>query len=378
MWYIFISGTAPTSVVGRSTTHRPSGVGPQVGLGGLESQRRAGQSGHQRCHSPPTQMRAPGFESLNHQGRERSAATGALAPEAVWQREPLTGFDGTTDGGPQAPGRRQRPPACARGRRPPGSGPARPVTRLIRRINANGRRPCTDAPPPAQSLAVWPPNKPTMSAPAAGTAASWAPDTRRTGFIPAAVWRNSVQVEQAEGLPRSGGSKSGVAGPAGHTAFDDGATQQRSCGRRQDARTANMAESEEKPRHVTDGIRALHFWGGGPESAGFCDRPGPGMALEQNPFLPPTRPGGANEKRCLNGPTEQLNITSRCITRSLQYVGTGLNGQRLDAIRRSTSLPARSYTMLRYVMMRILALTVIRSTKTARALLHLPWEAGRD
>jgi len=39
MWYIFISGTAPTSVVGRSTTHRPSGVGPQVGLGGLESQR---------------------------------------------------------------------------------------------------------------------------------------------------------------------------------------------------------------------------------------------------------------------------------------------------------------------------------------------------
>jgi len=34
--------------------------------------------------------------------------------------------------------------------------------------------------------------------------------------------------------------------------------------------------------------------------------------------------------------------------------------------------------MLRYVMMRILAPTVIRSTKAARALLHLPWEAGRD
>lgn len=33
------------SVVGRSTTHRPSGVGPQVGLGGLESQRVDGGAG---------------------------------------------------------------------------------------------------------------------------------------------------------------------------------------------------------------------------------------------------------------------------------------------------------------------------------------------
>ena len=64
------------------------------------------------------------------------------------------------------------------------------------------------------------------------------------------------------------------------------------------------------------------------------------MALEQNPFLPPTRPGGANGKRCLNGPMEQLNITSRCITRSLQHVETGLNGQRLDAIQ-AKHLPSR-------------------------------------
>lgn len=34
--------------------------------------------------------------------------------------------------------------------------------------------------------------------------------------------------------------------------------------------------------------------------------------------------------------------------------------------------------MLRYVMMRFLTLAVIRSTYAARALLHLPWEAGRD
>ena len=32
------------------------------------------------------------------------------------------------------------------------------------------------------------------------------------GFAPAKLLRNSGQVEQAEGLPRSGGSKSGVAG----------------------------------------------------------------------------------------------------------------------------------------------------------------------
>ena len=86
------------------------------------------------------------------------------------------------------------------------------------------------------------------------------------------------------------------------------------------------------PSHQYNANAELHFVGGDPQSAGFCDGPGPGMALEQNPFLPPTRPGGANGKRCLNGPTEQLNITSRCITRSLQYVGTGLNGQRLDAV----------------------------------------------
>lgn len=103
------------------------------------------------------------------------------------------------------------------------------------------------------------------------------------GLAPAKLLRNSGQVEQAEGLPRSAGSKSGVAGLAGHTAFDDGATQQRSCGRRQDARTANMAESEGKPWHATDSIRALHFWGGGPRKCGVLRRAragdGPGAKL---------------------------------------------------------------------------------------------------
>lgn len=122
----------------------------------------------------------------------------------------------------------------------------------------------------------------------------------------------------------------------------------------------------------------LHFVGGDPQSAGFCDRPGPGMALEQNPFLPPTRPGGANGKRCLNDPTEQLNITSRCITRSRQDLRARDTLPYLITFFRGATVDARSYTMLRYVMMRILALAVIRRAYAARALLHLPWEAGRD
>ena len=52
----------------------------------------------------------------------------------------MTGFDGTTDGRPQAPGRRQRPAVCGH-RRPPGSGPTGPVTMLNRRDNARGRSP---------------------------------------------------------------------------------------------------------------------------------------------------------------------------------------------------------------------------------------------
>lgn len=51
-------------------------------------------------------------------------------------------------------------------------------------------------------------------------------------------------------------------------------------------------------------------------------------------------PSGANGKQCLNGPREQLNITSRCITHSLQDVGTGLYGQRLNAVQ-AKHLPSR-------------------------------------
>ena len=150
-----------------------------------------------------------------------------MAPEAVLQREPLTGFDGTTDGRPQAPGRRQRPAEKWEGRRPPGSGPARPVTRLVRRINANGRRPCTDAPrSPTGAVFGGLATAQTDNVCASSRNGCFL-DARSIfdGLDPAKLLRNSGQVEQAEGLPRSGDSKSGVAGSAGHTAFDDGATR---------------------------------------------------------------------------------------------------------------------------------------------------------
>ena len=56
-----------------------------------------------------------------------------------------------------------------------------------------------------------------------------------------------------------------------------------------------------------DALRDGTFVAGGPESAGFCDGPGPGMALEQNPFparVPPgsygVRPSHLDVQRLLN------------------------------------------------------------------------------
>ena len=64
----------------------------------------------------------------------------------------------------------------------------------------------------------------------------------------------------------------------------------------------------------------LHFVGGDPQSAGFCDRPGPGMALEQNPFLPPTTTGRGTWMTVIRRDHGELNITTNCITRSGQDV----------------------------------------------------------
>ena len=56
------------------------------------------------------------------------------------------------------------------------------------------------------------------------------------------------------------------------------------------------ADSEVKRQHSIIGLRALHFVGGDPQSAEFCEGPGPGMALEQNSFLPPTTTGRGKRK----------------------------------------------------------------------------------
>ena len=68
---------------------------------------------------------------------------------------------------------------------------------------------------------------------------------------------------------------------------------------RQVARTSTNAPSGVSPSHQYDADAELHFAGPRPQSAGFCDGPGPGMALEQNPFLPPTTTGRGIRKTVL-------------------------------------------------------------------------------
>ncbi len=62
------------------------------------------------------------------------------------------------------------------------------------------------------------------------------------------------------------------------------------------------------------------FGAGVPESAEFCDGPGPGMALEQNSFLPPTTTGRGTWMTVIRRDHGELNITTNCITRSGQDV----------------------------------------------------------
>ena len=64
------------------------------------------------------------------------------------------------------------------------------------------------------------------------------------------------------------------------------------------------------------------FGAGVPESAEFCDGPGPGMALEQNSFLPPTTTGRGKRMMVIRRDYGELNITTNCITRSGQDVAT--------------------------------------------------------
>ena len=79
---------------------------------------------------------------------------------------------------------------------------------------------------------------PAPSAPAAGTAASWTPGTRREGFTPTEVWRNSGRVLTSRRLSEERTYGTLLTELAEEEESRPGATQQRSCLRRQDARTA--------------------------------------------------------------------------------------------------------------------------------------------
>ena len=118
-----------------------------------------------------------------------------------------------------------------------------------------------------------------------------------------------------------------MTGSAWHTAFDGGTTQHGSGGRTLAAGTGVpeaagcpnkhlMPEAGLYPTQLTDVLAVLHLAGGDPQGAEFCDGPGPGMALEQNSFLPPTTTGRGTWMTVIRRDHGELNITTNCITRS--------------------------------------------------------------
>ena len=91
---------------------------------------------------------------------------------------------------------------------------------------------------------------PTLSAPAAGTAASRLPGTLLAGFTPAEVWRNSGRVwpRRSRTEERSGVSEAG--GLSDCLAYGERATQHRRCLRRQDARAARTLNAGDDGREA--------------------------------------------------------------------------------------------------------------------------------
>ena len=77
-----------------------------------------------------------------------------------------------------------------------------------------------------------------------------------------------------------------------------------------------MAEAGHYPTQLTGVPAVLHLAGGDPQGAELCDGPGPGMALEQNSFLPPTTTGRGTWMTVIRRDHGELNITTNCITRS--------------------------------------------------------------
>ena len=103
------------------------------------------------------------------------------------------------------------------------------------------------------------------------------------------------RLNHGEAVPWRNGDEGGVAGHDRHTTFGTGPT--RSCAARGGRKKkAGRGMTVLFPFSLDTGV---HFVGGDPQSAEFCDGPGPGMALEQNPFLPPTTTGRGIRKTVL-------------------------------------------------------------------------------
>ena len=107
------------------------------------------------------------------------------------------------------------------------------------------------------------------------------------------------------------------------------------------------------PRTSTTPMRSCTLRAGTRKVRGFATGQGRGWPWSKTPSCRRLRPGGAYGKRCYEALTEQLNITSRCITRSRQDLRARDALPYLTMFFRGTTVNARSYTMMRYVMMRI-------------------------
>ena len=158
--------------------------------------------------------RQPGLESPSNQGR---GTKWSVAPEGVWQRggrRALERRGRETQGSLE---QRKRPTLWV-GRLPPGPGPERPIAGSKgKRLWPSGLAPC-----PRRSL--WRVERsgiPTLSAPAGGTPASWLPgrlcgfgdehgpqrsEDRAQGGKDTRPGGIAARYNQAEGLPRSGGT----------------------------------------------------------------------------------------------------------------------------------------------------------------------------
>lgn len=192
--------------------------------------------------------RQPGLESPSDQGR---GTKWSVAPEGVWQREGRRALERRGRETQGSLEQRKRPTLWV-GRLPPGPGTERPIPGS----KVEGSRPSGLALCPRRSLwRVQRSGIPTLSAPAAGTAASCLPGTLLAGFFPAEVWRNSRQVLTRRSRTAEWRDGTLLPEPAEEEESRPGTTQQRSCVRRRTACTALRLPAGFLPSHSTDAMR---------------------------------------------------------------------------------------------------------------------------